>query len=130
VTQTPLFIESVYDALTSAVKVAGGPKHVGSLLFPGKPVDDARSMLLNALDPSRREKLDPEQVIYILRLARDAGYHDAKHWLDLELGYAATPPVDANDQAAELARVIAGAGEQLRRATDALERLQGRKARR
>lgn len=123
-------METVWDALKAMVNAAGGPKVVGHKVYPAKSPDDARVALLNAINPDRPEKLDPEQMLLVLRLAREAGFHAGKHWIDDDCGYAASDPIEPDDQAAELARVIAGAGEQLRRATDALERLQGRKARR
>lgn len=122
--QPQLFHETVYDALRSAVAAAGGAKKVGPVLFPSKSDDAAANLVRDCLNPARSERFDPEQVVHVFRLAREAGYHDAKHWLDTELGYAPTPPVDPDDQAAELARVIAAAGDQLRRATEALGRLQ------
>lgn len=126
--QNALFLDSVYDALRAIVQYAGGPKVVGPMLYPAKSVDDARVALLNALNPDRPEKLDPEQVVQLLRIGREAGFHEAKHWLDGETGYAPSEPVDEDDHAAALARSIDGAADTLRRATEALERFRrGRK---
>lgn len=123
--QPSLFVEDVFDALRSAVDAAGGRKRVGALLWPAKGPDAAGRYLADCLNPSRSERLNPEEFLHVLRLARDGGYHGAKHWIDVELGYAPTPPVEPDDQAAELARVISGAGDTLRRAVAALEKLQG-----
>lgn len=126
--QAPLFLESIYDALRAAVDAVGGPKAAGVALFPSKSIEDARRLLLDCLNPARAERLDPEQTLHLLRIARDAGFHGAKHWIDDELGYAPTPPIEPDDQSAELARVIAAASDQLRRATDALDRIRRRGA--
>lgn len=119
-----LFVESIDDALRDAVRAAGGAKAVGATLFPSKGVEAAGRYLLDCLNPSRAEHLTPEQMLHVLRIARDAGYHGAKHWLDAAAGYAPTPPVDRDDQRAELARTIAAAGETLRRAVAALDRIE------
>lgn len=63
----------------------------------------------------------------MLQLAREAGHHAAKHWIDGECGYAPTPPVEPEDEAAELARTITSAAETVRRATEALDRLEARR---
>lgn len=122
--QPALFVEDVTDALRAAIDAAGGRKRVGGALWPAKGAEAAGRYLADCLNPSRSERLNPDEVVHVLRLARDAGYHGAKHWLDEALGYAPTPPVDPEDQAAELARQIASAGDNLRRAVAALERLQ------
>lgn len=119
----PLFLEDAYDALKSIVQVAGGAKVVGPLIFPEKSTDAARTALLDALNPDRAQKLCFEQTLLLFKIGREAGYHGAKHWLDGELGYAPTSPIDPDDQVAELARVIGTASEQLRRATEALDRV-------
>lgn len=118
-----LFAESVDDAIRDAVRAAGGAKAVGAALFPSKSIEAAARYLLDCMNPARAEHLTPEQVVHVLRLARDAGYHGAKHWLDGATGYAPTPAIDVDDQRAELARMIATAGESLRRAVAALDRL-------
>ena len=122
--QFPLLVESIYDALRAAVQACGGAKEVASRLWPAKPTLDARSLLLNCLNPERHEKLDPEQVVMILKLARERGFHQAKHWLDEETGYQASAPADPTDETERLAGVIADAAETLKRATAALERIQ------
>ena len=124
--QQPLFVEDIYDALKAIVSAAGGPKAVGARLFPHKSADSARGALLDSLNSARAEKLDPEQVLLLLKIGREVGYHGAKHWIDSETGYSVSMPVEPDDQAAELARVISNAADQVRRATDALERIQGR----
>lgn len=124
--QPELFAEGVHDALRAAVMAAGGPKRVGPALWPAKAPDAAARYLHDCLNASRSERLNPEEFVLVLRLAREAGDHRAKHWLDTELGYAPTPPVEPEDQVAEIARVIATAGDTLRRATEALERAQAR----
>jgi len=121
--QPPLFVESVYDALRAIVAQLGGPKTVGARLWPAKSVDDARRQLLDALNPDRHEKLDPEQVVLLFRLAREADFHVAKHWLDSETGYLPSTPADPTEEQARLVAVIEQAGQTMQRALTTLDKL-------
>jgi hypothetical protein len=121
--QNVLFLDSIFDALRAIVQHAGGPKVVGPKLYPAKSIDDARVALLNALNPDRPEKLDPEQVVMLLRIGREAEFHEAKHWLDAETGYTQSEPVDADDQAIALAQRLDHLLREVRAATGQLERV-------
>src|SRR5688572_30837871 len=90
----PLFLEDVFDALRAAVQAAGGAKAVAGKLWPHKPIEQARKELLDALNRDNARKLCVEEVIAVLRIAREAGYHGAKHWIDEAVGYQPTPPQD------------------------------------
>lgn len=124
--QPPLFVESVYDALKAIVAALGGPKVVGAALWPQKSVDDARTQLLHCLNPDRNDKLDPEQVVMLFRLAREADFHVAKHWLDSETGYLPSSPADPHDEQARLVTVIADAAQTMNRAMQTLDKLRDR----
>jgi hypothetical protein len=125
--QPPLFVESIYDALRSIVQHCGGAKSIGARLWPQKSVDDARRQLLDCINPERSEKLDPEQMILLLRLARECEYHVAKHYLDAETGYLPSIPADPGEEQARLVQVIENAGRELNRAVTALEKLREHK---
>jgi hypothetical protein len=125
--QPPLFVETVYDALKGIVAALGGAKIVGARLWPEKTVDDARKRLLDCLNPERDEKLDPEQVILLLRLGREADFHVAKHWLDVETGYLPSAPADPGDEQARQVAAIENAAQQLQRALIQLEKMRDRK---
>lgn len=124
--QPPLFVETVYDALKAIVAALGGPKTVGARLWPAKSVDDARKQLLDCLNPDRHEKLDPEQVVLLFRLAREADFHVAKHWFDMETGYLPSQPADPHDEQARLVTVIEDAGKTMNMALRALDKLRDR----
>lgn len=98
----PLFLEDVYDALRAAVQAIGKPKTVAARLWPHKPIDQAHKELLDALNRDNPRKLDPEETMAVLRMAREAGCHQAKHWIDAELGYAPSQPVEPQDELAAL----------------------------
>lgn len=125
--QPPLFVETVYDALKGIVAALGGAKTVGARLWPAKSVDDARKLLLDCLNPDRPEKLDAEQLVMLFRLAREADFHVAKHWLDAETGYQPSLPADPGDEQAKQVAAIENAAQQLQRAMAMLEKIRDRK---
>lgn len=124
--QPPLFVESVYDALRACVQALGGPKQVAAGLWPAKPIEDARRLLLDCLNPERHEKLDPEQVLLLLRMAREANFHVAMSFIAQECGYRAPEPLDPQDEQAKLVAAIETAGVTLTRALDRLDKLRER----
>jgi hypothetical protein len=128
--QQALFVDTIYEALKGAVVALGGLKRVGPRLFPHlalKDPNEAGRYLADCLSRSRRAKLDLEQMLLILRWARDAGYHDAKHWIDDACGYLPTPAADPAEQENEQVRVLRDAAAIMAGAMEKLERLQGSK---
>lgn len=122
-TQTTLFSEDIHDALKDVIRALGGTKSVGAQLRPEMTADSAGAWLKDCLNPERRERLDPEQVVWLLRKAREAGCHSAMHFLCDEAGYARAVPIDPKDEAAELQRQILRGMRDLRAGLDRLERL-------
>lgn len=119
--------ESVNDALSSAVTALGGFKKVGPMLRPELPIDQAAGWLRDCLNPGRREKLAPEQVMLILRIARANGYHAAMNFIAFDTGYKAAP-VDPDSQEAELQEKFINAVERLTGIQAQLQRIQRVKA--
>lgn len=115
--------ESVNDALTSAVTALGGYKKVGPALRPELPIDQASGWLRDCLNAGRREKLAPEQVMLVLRMARAAGYHAAMNYVAFDTGYKAAP-VDPKTQEAELQARFVDAVEGLTAIQAQLQRFQ------
>jgi hypothetical protein len=102
--QPALFHESFVEALADCVRALGGNKKVGALLWPEKPIEDARRALLDSLNPERPNKLSPEQVLLILREARKVNCHAAMAYIDRECGYADPQPIEPDDEKAALQR--------------------------
>lgn len=119
--------ESVNDALQSAVNALGGYKKAGPLLRPELPIDQAAGWLRDCLNPSRREKLSPEQVMLILRKCREAGYHAAMHFMAFDTGYKAVP-VDPQSQIEELQTRFCDSVQTLSTMASQLERMQRARA--
>lgn len=117
------------DALTGAVHALGGHKKVGPMLRPElEPKSGAAAQWLrDCLNPEKRERLTPEQTLHLLRLARDAQYHAAKHWFDAEVGYEPSRPIDLDEKEDILVQVVAQATEALSKAVTTLEHIRAAK---
>ena len=122
-TSYPLFLEDVYDALRAAIQALGGPKVVAARLWPHKPLEQARKELLDALNRDNPRKLDPEETLAVLKMAREAGFHSAKHWIDMDVGYDPSTPTDPEVQKDRLAEELARAADNFAALTKAVERL-------
>ncbi|MDR0250210.1 MAG: hypothetical protein LBI35_02700 [Burkholderiales bacterium] len=102
--QSALFHENLNDALKEVVLTLGGTKRVGSMLWPEKSVDEAGRRLADCLNPERRDRLYPEQVLWLLREGRQADCHAAMHFICASAGYAPAAPMTPEDEMAELQR--------------------------
>ena len=96
--------ESLNEALIDAVKALGGSKQVGYKLWPEKTVDAAQRHLLACLNEDKPERLTPDHLMMLLRLARSIGHHASLSFILADLGYAPTQPVEPRDESAELQR--------------------------
>lgn len=121
--QPALFHESINDALRDLVAALGGAKAVGARMRPELPADHAGRWLADCLNDGRREHLSPAQVVWLLREGRAAGHHHAMHWLAGEVGYAAPPPVEPEDERIRLQREYVAAARDMARMAERIERL-------
>lgn len=121
--QESLFYESLYDALKEVVRVAGGAKHVGSLLWPSKTADAAGRLLLDCLNEDRPAKLSPEDVLFLLRLGRERSCHAAMNYLTRESGYSDPAPIEPEDERARLQREFIEAQKAMSRLADRMEQV-------
>lgn len=101
--------ETLNDCLVECVKAAGGSKVVGNKIWPEKTVDAAQRHLLNCLADGRAERLSPDQVLLLARLARDAGCHAYMQFCAQQLHYAAPVPREPAQELAELQRAFGAA---------------------
>ena len=115
--------ESLNDALISCVKACGGSKQVAPLLWPEKAPDAAQRCLLDCLNDDRPNRLTPDQVLLVLRLARKHGYHGGVAFILAELGYAPTAPIEPHDKAAELQRQFIEATRTMQSMVDRMAKL-------
>lgn len=120
--QPRLHYEDLDDALQNAVLALGGFKKVGPKLWPALPMEDAAQRLRHSLNKSRREKLSQHETLLLLRLAREAGFHAAKYFLDDTAGYSRSAPLDPKDERLRAIAALEAATAEVRRASEALQR--------
>lgn len=117
------FYEGPEDALRAAVQSLGGAKMVGAMLWPDKTPDAAGRLVQDCLNPSRNEKFDVTQVMFVFKKAKDAGCHSPFAWFSSEVGYDSRPITKA-EEADRLTSVVDQASKTLADALVRLERLQ------
>ncbi|MBT2326086.1 hypothetical protein J7E62_27535 [Variovorax paradoxus] len=115
--------ETFNDALIECVKKAGGSKVVGKDLWPAMEIESAQRKLLACLNADRHEKLSPEEVLFVLRKAREKGHHGGFAFMAEDLGYAEPVPVEPRDELADLIRQYLARKEADSRKDDRVERL-------
>ena len=118
-----LFHESLADALRECISVCGGLKSVGKLLWPEKDADIAGRLLADCLNDTKREKLSPEQVLLILRVAREKGCHAGMTFIARDLGYSDPQPIEPEDERAKLQREFIESTRSLARMAQRIEQL-------
>jgi hypothetical protein len=120
--QQRLFFEDFNDALREVVGQLGGAKVVGRELWPEKTVEQAQTLLLACLNSERKERLTPDQVLLLLRKARQADCHAAMEFIGQHAGYE-VKPIRPQDEAAELIQRADAVVREARSVAAALERL-------
>lgn len=122
IVQFELIHESLNEALTDAVRALGGAKKVGAAMWPSKPVDEAKNRLNDCLNPQRPEKLALSEIMFLLRSAREIGYHGAMQYIAQESGYR-VEAVEPQDEQAALQREYIESVKVAQRIAARLERL-------
>ena len=117
--------ESLNDALIEAVKACGGSKAVGIALWPAKGVEAAQRQILACLNPERSEKLGPDELLHVLRMARERGCHVGMQYLAATLSYAEPVPTEPEDERATLQREFIESTQRMARIAERIERLNG-----
>lgn len=121
--QPVLFYETFNDVLDASVKACGGAKVVGCSLWPDKTPEAAHRLLLACLNESRDEKLGPEQILFVLKLARGRGFHAAMNFIARDAGYADPMPIEPEDEKARLQREFIEAQRSMQKLAERMERV-------
>ena len=124
--QTPLWHDTIHDALRALVDALGGPKRVAMDLWPARDVGDGQRYLLKCLDADRAEKLGLDEFVWLMRAGREAGCHVLADYLGQACQYELRPI----DPAAVEADIAAKVEATMSQAADLLrqwERLKGRR---
>lgn len=122
VQQVELFHEDIYDALRDVVKALGGNKHVGADMQPEKLAHQAGTWLANCLDATRPEKLDLDQMLYLIKRGREIGCHVGIAYICQQAGYS-YQPIEPEDEQAALQREFIQSVKQLKHIKSRLESL-------
>ena len=104
-TQQPLFCDDFYEALKTIGQAYGGSKKIGGFLWPDKPIDKAAQLWADCLNRTRPEKLDPEQVLAVLKIGRQLGCHAGIQFIADQCGYKYEPIEPENEKQALLREV-------------------------
>lgn len=102
--QQTLFHERTEDAIAAVIDACGGRKKFASELWPDKPLRDAHNLLDACLNPSKREKFSPSQILYVAKRGREAGCHTLMFYFAREAGYDDPRPVTVEDEQQRLQR--------------------------
>jgi hypothetical protein len=99
VTQYELIHETIYEAMSDAVRALGGAKKVGPELWKALPQKSAENRVNDCLNPNRNDKFSLPEMLWIIRSARAVGYHGAMAFIAQESGYRVEPiePLDERD---------------------------------
>lgn len=108
-----LFFDDVHEAIAQLVRDCGGPKHVASALWPAMTLKAATDQLAHAIDPERREKLTLDELMFVMRLAREKGSHGFIRQLCRDVGYTEPSPLEPADERAALQREFIGYAKRL-----------------
>lgn len=122
--QGTLFVDSMEEALADAVRMLKGPKAVGQMLWPDKPIEIAAKYLHACLDPDRDEKLSLSQILFIAKRARAVNCHTLIAFLSRELDYK----WEAVDPETEVARLQREFTESVNKLSDIQKQLQAKQA--
>ena len=118
--------ECLNQALIECVKAAGGSKVVGHKLWPEKMVDAAQRHLLACLNEDKPERLSPEHLLMLLRLARERGCLVGLNFMLGELSCAPAQPIEPRDEMAELQRAFIESVNLQAKLAERMERAAGR----
>ena len=100
--QEELFHEDFNAALGHVISALGGNKKVGTDLWPSLSPDAAGKKVSNCLNPDHAQNFHPQDILWILKKAKEAGIHSAMAYIASECGYNMPQPIEPLDEAAQL----------------------------
>ncbi len=117
--------DTFHEALAACVQACGGMKAVAAMLWPTKDAFSARDQLLACLNPSRnKEKLSLDELLFVMKTARQRGCHAGMEYLADRLSYAPPSPIKPEDEADELQRSYIKAAAQMQKVADRIFELE------
>jgi hypothetical protein len=85
--QAQLFHDTIFDAIGADIAAAGGFKIVAGHLWPSESPQTAATKLRNAINPEQAQKLCPQEVMAIKRLAKEQGSFATVNYEAQSLGF-------------------------------------------
>lgn len=92
--------ESFQDSLRAIIQAAGGSSVVGPMIWTTIPTDQAGRRLCDCLNTDRRQHLDENETLFLLRLGQRVGCHAGMEHVSTHCGYAEPQPVYPKDERA------------------------------
>lgn len=115
--------DRIEEAIDEVIRRCGGRKSFSCEMWPDKPPRDAHNLLDACLNPERREKFAPWQIVYIAKRGRDVGCHAVMSFLCECAGYSEPSPIYAADERAALEREYIEAVRSIKALSDRIERV-------
>ena len=116
--------DDLYEAARSLVMRLGVAKRVGLKLRPELSMEQARTWLDNCLNRDRQEKLDMDQIDFLIGLGRKAGIHTIPETIARRHLYR-IEPIDPESERARIQREFTNAAERLQELLERMEKLNG-----
>lgn len=121
--QADLFHERIEDAMLEVIMACGGRKQFATELWPEKAARDAHNLIDACLNPERREKFSPAQILLIAKRGASAGCHALLYFMAMECGYE-IKPLSPKKELDRLTTVVEQSTKTLALALQSLERIQ------
>lgn len=121
--QEELFHEDLSAALGHVISALGGNKSVGVALWPSLSADAAGKKVANCLNNEHAQQFHPQDILWILKQAKQAGIHSAMAYIASECGYAMPAPIEPLDEAAQLQKEFINAVQMQERLLRRFEKL-------
>lgn len=118
-------LEEALKAVLVGVYGKGWHTKAAAAMEPTRDPLDRGVWLKNALNPERAEKLGLAEIVWILKIGREHGYHDAMFWLADEVSYHRPAPVTPAERRDALNEEGGHLAERLERIVRELQRVQG-----
>lgn len=122
--QADLFHERIEDAMDEVIRAIGGRKSFAVELWPDKAPRDAHNLIDACLNPERREKFSPAQILLLAKRGSGVGCHALLFYMARECGYEVTP-INPKKEVDRLTTVVEQSTKTLAAALATLERLKG-----
>ncbi len=112
--QTDLFEtpDDSYEAMRILIMRLGGPKKMGKKLWPEKPMEAAAILLNNCLNRERPEKLDLDQIDFLIGEGRKVGCHIVMQCFAVRHAYRVTA-IELEDERIRLQREFIETGRRM-----------------